>query len=98
MENKLKVFFLALIAIGVWVQVLQTGMRSSETQIVSVINTVDVNDVTPKSEDPIDVNIAAINGNKSAFVDQSGSPENGGFGSFGFGGKGYYYLPIYLSH
>ena len=42
MESKLKVFFLAAIALGIWVQVFQNASQSSMTRYVSVVNDVNV--------------------------------------------------------
>ena len=99
MESKLKVIFLAAIALGIWVQVFQNASQSSMTRYVSVVNDVNVFDITPKppvNDKPIDINIAAINGCKSAFYDESGSPEGGSFGRGGFGSNRFIYLPIHF--
>jgi hypothetical protein len=73
MENKIKIGLLAIIAVGIWIQIFQTFNQSTTTQNVSVVN-----DVTPKSTTPIDVNISSINGNKSAFFNKSGNQQFGG--------------------
>jgi hypothetical protein len=99
MENKLKIVLLAAIALGIWVQVFQNVNQNSGTRNVSVVNDVNVKDITPKppvSDEPIDVNIAAINGDNSAFYDESGSPEGGSFGRGGFGNRRFIYLPIHI--
>ena len=71
MENKLKIVLLAAIALGIWVQVFQNVNQNSVTRNVSVVNDVNVKDITPKppvSDEPIDVNIAAINGKENVFI------------------------------
>ena len=73
MENKIKIGLLAIIAVGIWIQIFQTFNQSTTTQNVSVVN-----DVTPKSTTPIDVNISSINGNKSAFFNEYGNQQFGG--------------------
>jgi hypothetical protein len=78
MENKIKIGLLAIIAVGIWIQIFQTFNQSTTTQNVSVVSTVNVNDVTPKSTTPIDVNISSINGNKSAFFNEYGNQQFGG--------------------
>jgi hypothetical protein len=101
MENKLKIVLLAAIALGIWVQVFQNVSQNSATRSVSVVNDVNVKDITPKppvSDEPIDVNIAAINGDKTAFYDEIGSPEGGSFGRGGFGNRQFIYLPIHIGN
>lgn len=99
MENKLKIIFLAAIALGIWVQVFQNASQSTVTRNVSVVNDVYVKDITPKppvSDEPIDVNIAAINGKENVFLDDMGNQSNGRGGSGGrLGSTEYFYLPVH---
>lgn len=101
MENKLKILLLAAIALGIWVQVFQNVSQNSATQSVSVVNDVNVKDITPEppvSDEPIDVNIAAINGDETAFCDENGSPQGGSFGRGGFGNRRFIYMPIHITN
>jgi hypothetical protein len=101
MENKLKIVLLAAIALGIWVQVFQNVNQNSVTRNVSVVNDVNVKDITPKppvSDEPIDINIAAINGKENVFLDDMGHKPNGRFGGGRFGSSEYFYLPVHVNN
>ena len=102
MESKLKIIFLAAIALGIWVQVFQNASQSSMTRYVSVVNDVNVMDITPKppiNDKPIDINIAAINGKENVFLDDMGHQSNGRGGSGGrLGSTEYFYLPVHVKN